>query len=751
MFGYISSNLVHTKSDQCLNGTYIINHPQINQQDVFCKFLYGNINVRKNVKDRSIYASIWNENENIVSVDAQNCTVENELWVCSNPIIKPEDSIMGIEISAVLDNIPDKETKFECFYNEPSCDFKIGPMEFEKIECQMSECSTQYFETKTFNIWPHLMYAQLGILGFFAVFLFCFSKWQSKKYKNLKQNFTKPLPYKFNVSYSLGKRNILRNIQGVLEPGKLTAMMGPSGAGKSTLLDVLAQVEMSGKVKGSFVYGSKGVKIGCLRFRNSIGYVIQNDLFLPQLTVLETLWFAVNTRLPETMHFKEKEQLINNVLHDLNLWTIRNSRVGNLKQRSLSGGEVRRLSIAVEIISGPNLLFMDEPTSGLDANNAFLMIQNLSNLCKNLNKTILCTIHQPRPEVFDLFDTILLLSNGETVYNGPAKQMKEYFESCGFVSKKHIADFAIDVAIGKHIQITTEIQTQIQNQEVVTVNIQPRYFVSFWTQGWLLVKRNFCCLIRDPKTLFGHLIFAILSSLLIGLFFFDSKLDVAGIQNKVSVCVFVQLFISLSSLSVITNLVNDIEVFKLERSNGRYRPSLYILAKIFCDLIPLRLIPTVFCALIVYIMVGFQNIFMNILSYIMALSLFCVACFFTSLSIGLLISDTGIACLVSTIVSIFLLSFNGTFMNYKTLLPVVHSLQYISPFKYCTEAILAAEFSGLTFDAKLLELDGKSFLREYFSLDVNALHYDLLCLIWINSALFITCILAVVYKVRDTR
>lgn len=162
------------------------------------------------------------------------------------------------------------------------------------------------------------------------------------------------------------------------------------------------------------------------------GYVDQEDVLSPHLTVYESLLFSARTRLPESMKLSAKKAIVDNVLKQLGLWEIRNSRIGGSgTMRGISGGEKRRVSIGIELVTSPSILFLDEPTSGLDSYNAHLLLDTLSKLAKEQKKTVVCTIHQPRSDIFNMFDDLIVLAKGEVVYNGIARDAEKWCETMG--------------------------------------------------------------------------------------------------------------------------------------------------------------------------------------------------------------------------------------------------------------------------------------------------------------------------------
>jgi ABC-type multidrug transport system ATPase subunit len=251
-----------------------------------------------------------------------------------------------------------------------------------------------------------------------------------------------------NVAYNLNGKQILSGISGAVHPGELMAIMGASGAGKTTFLDILARKNKLGATSGDFYLN--GEKVRDEEFKSVIGFVDQDDTLLPTLTVHETILDSALLRLPREMSRTSKEQKVEDVERQLGIYHIRNQKIGSEEtSRGISGGEKRRVGIACELVTSPSILFLDEPTSGLDAFNAFNVVECLVNLVKNYNRTVVVTIHQPRSNIVALFDRLLLLAKGRTVYSGPFENCQPYFDNIGYTCPPgfNIADYLIDLTM----------------------------------------------------------------------------------------------------------------------------------------------------------------------------------------------------------------------------------------------------------------------------------------------------------------
>ena len=252
-----------------------------------------------------------------------------------------------------------------------------------------------------------------------------------------------------NISYAINGKQILNDVSGIAHPGQIMAIMGASGAGKSTFLDILARKNKRGTTVGNFYVN--GEKIPDNEYKNVIGFVDQEDTLMGTLTVEETIRTSALLRLPADMGISVKEQRVLEVMRQLGIYHIKDQLIGSEEGngRGISGGEKRRVGIACELVTSPSILFLDEPTSGLDAFNAFNVVECLVTLAKTYNRTVVFTIHQPRSNIVALFDQLVLLAKGRTVYSGPFSTCQAYFDHIGYPCPPgfNIADFLVDLTM----------------------------------------------------------------------------------------------------------------------------------------------------------------------------------------------------------------------------------------------------------------------------------------------------------------
>ncbi|XP_057859925.2 ABC transporter G family member 42 isoform X2 [Cryptomeria japonica] len=230
---------------------------------------------------------------------------------------------------------------------------------------------------------------------------------------------------------------LLQDVTAAFRPGVLTALMGVSGAGKTTLMDVLAGRKTGGYTEGDIRISGFPQKQET--FARIAGYCEQNDIHSPQVTVWESLMFSAFLRLPKDVDTETKTEFVDEVMELVELYNLRDALVGLPGVTGLSTEQRKRLTIAVELVANPSIIFMDEPTSGLDARAAAIVMRTVRNTV-NTGRTVVCTIHQPSIEIFEEFDELLLMKRGgQIIYYGPlgrnSHKMIEYFEAIQGVTK----------------------------------------------------------------------------------------------------------------------------------------------------------------------------------------------------------------------------------------------------------------------------------------------------------------------------
>ncbi|KAK3165312.1 hypothetical protein QOZ80_1AG0031670 [Eleusine coracana subsp. coracana] len=430
------------------------------------------------------------------------------------------------------------------------------------------------------------------------------------------------------------KLQLLSGISGAFRPGVLTALMGVSGSGKTTLMDVLSGRKTTGYIEGE-IYIS-GYRKNQATFARISGYCEQNDIHSPQITVRESLLFSVFMRLPKEVTDEEKKIFVDEVMELVELDGLKDAIVGLPGVNGLSTEQRKRLTIAVELVANPSIIFMDEPTSGLDSRAAAIVMRTVRNTV-NTGRTVVCTIHQPSIDIFESFDELILMKRGgQVIYSGPlgrnSHKVVEYFEAIPGVPKIkescNPATWMLDVSSS-----ATEVQLKIdfaehyksstmyqRNKALVKQLSKPppgscdlyfptEYSQSAFDQFKFCLWKQWLTYWRSPDYNLVRIFFTLFTALLLGVIFWrvgrtlKSSTDLLIIIGSMY---FAVAFVGFENCITVQPVVAvERTVFYRERAAGMYSAIPYALAQVVME-IPYVFVESAIYTLIVYSMMSFQ-------------------------------------------------------------------------------------------------------------------------------------------------
>ncbi|OAQ66072.1 ABC transporter [Pochonia chlamydosporia 170] len=424
-------------------------------------------------------------------------------------------------------------------------------------------------------------------------------------------------------------KDLLKSVAADLQPGTLTAIIGGSGSGKTTLLNTMAERITSSRLKQS----------GLVTFNRQTGvhnirhaYVMQQDILLPTLTVRETLHYSAALRLPSSTSAEDRHRVVEEVIRELGLKECANTRIGNSQHRGCSGGEKRRVSIGVQLLANPSVLFLDEPTTGLDATSAFQLVRTLKALAQK-GRTVITTIHQPRSEIWNLFDNLVVLSKGGPVYAGSIPDCLPWFKTHGFSLPPFVnpAEYIIDITAVDNRTPELEAETSarvdslksaweeesarrypplleiVDNRHRKQDNVAKTH-ASFTRQLRVLTDRTLKVTYRDPLGMAAAIIEAVLMGIVTGYIFFDLGRDQAGIRSReggLYTAAGLQGYLIL--LFEVYRMTIDIPTFDRESSDNCVDALPYVLSRRLARF-PTEDLPVPFLfSVLVYFMAGFER------------------------------------------------------------------------------------------------------------------------------------------------
>ncbi|XP_071102104.1 protein white-like [Haliotis cracherodii] len=484
-----------------------------------------------------------------------------------------------------------------------------------------------------------------------------------------------------------------------------------------------AQYVIKGAVKVNGVDVGRGIN-------NISAYVQQDELFIGTLTVREHLIFRAMLRMDQTLSKSARLLRVEEVILEMGLSKCAETQIGTPgRTKGISGGEMKRLSFASEVLTNPPLMFCDEPTSSLDSFMAQSIVQTLQNMASK-GRTILCTIHQPSSEVFAMFDQLLLLSEGRKAFMGSSSDALNFFESQGYSCPRNFnpADFYVHAlavrAEGEgqrrdkveklcnafcqsdtYHQLTDTItdicKDALENRALSIIvedgNKRDRYRASWIRQLTILLWRSWTCVYRDVALFRTRVIQTVIVALLLGLVYLGQGNDQKSVMNINGVLF---LFIMTHSVTcmfgVIASFTAEASVFLREYGGGMYSTDVYFLSKTLAEIPILCALPVISVA-IFYWLVGLYNDGMAFLVCAGAAILFSNV----ALSFGYMLSTVSpsveIALALAPPSLLPMVLFGGMFLNNASTPVYFLWLKYLSWYQYAFEIMAVNQWMNIKY------------------------------------------------------
>lgn len=609
-----------------------------------------------------------------------------------------------------------------------------------------------------------------------------------------------------NITYTVKEgifrkkaRVILDNINGDFSGGELTAIMGPSGSGKTMLLNILAGYTSKGVVGEKLVNEKPRNE---LAFQRKSCYIMQDDDLHPLLTVSESMMIAANLKMSSLYSVKEKKTRIKEILESMGLYHHRKTRSG-----ALSGGEKKRLSIALELLKNPDVMFFDEPTSGLDSVASKQCILLLKQMAIS-GKTIVCSIHQPSAPIFEIFDHLYVVANSKCIYQGSVKGLLPYLEEVDLKCPTYHnpADYLLEVANGDYGDYATILSEKSQNglsleyrkkqrnslqleslehigrmmqsgrmtpvhappiflsKTPITCDInldftyihsyKGTYPASFLRQLSILIQRTFLINTRDRTLTISRFLTHIAIGLFIGILYFGIGVDASNMFNNFNYMFFSEMFLMMTAFnSVLTTFPSELPVIAREHFNKWYSLKSYYLAISIAD-IPIQMAATTCYGLLTYFMTQ-----QPVEVYRLGLFLFmCMLIAAVSQSFGLLIGAAmsinngvifGPFCFLPFTI------FSGFFVQLTATHPALHWIFHISFLKYGFEglvlSVMGYERGKLPCEAEYCNFVHPKHFLKVMDMDNSTYSMSVIFLVSLFLVLRIAAFIALHLKVKNSR
>ncbi|XP_047327019.1 pleiotropic drug resistance protein 1-like [Impatiens glandulifera] len=534
---------------------------------------------------------------------------------------------------------------------------------------------------------------------------------------------------------------LLKGVSGSFRPGVLTALMGISGAGKTTLMDVLAGRKTGGYIDGTI--SISGYPKNQETFARIAGYCEQTDIHSPHVTVYESLQFSAWLRLPPEVNDETKKMFVEEVMELVELSPLKEALVGMPGVNGLSTEQRKRLTIAVELVANPSIIFMDEPTSGLDARAAAIVMRTVRNTV-DTGRTVVCTIHQPSMDIFDAFDELLLLKRGgEAIYFGPLGRhsfhLINYLEGISGVSKLkdgynpatwmlEVTSASQEAALGiDFADVFKSSELHRRNKAMIKELNKPipgssdlhfptKYSQRFVVQCIACLWKQHLSYWRNPPYTAVRLFFTTIIAVMFGTIFWqlgskrERQQDLFNAMGSMYCAV---LFIGVSNTIAVLPIVSvERTVFYREKAAGMYSALPYAFAQVLIEL-PHVLFQTVFYSVIVYAMIGFEWTAIKFFWYFFFMYFTLLYFTFYGMMAVAVTPNHNIANIVATAFVLIWNLFSG-FVVPKTRIPVWWRWYCnISPVSWSMYGLLVSQYGDI--ESKLdTGATVKEFMKSYF-------------------------------------
>ncbi|XP_049408532.1 ABC transporter G family member 20-like [Solanum stenotomum] len=528
---------------------------------------------------------------------------------------------------------------------------------------------------------------------------------------------------------------LLNDISGEAREGEIMAVLGASGSGKSTLIDALADRISRESLKGNVTLNGEVLESKLLKVISA--YVMQDDLLFPMLTVEETLMFSAEFRLPRTISKSKKNARVQALIDQLGLTNAAKTVIGDEGHRGVSGGERRRVSIGIDIIHDPIVLFLDEPTSGLDSTSAYMVVKVLQRIAQS-GSIVIMSIHQPSYRILSLLDRLIILSRGHTVLTSPPSSLQQFFADFGnpIPENENRIEFALDfirelegtpngtktlmefnktwqrernsttstssfyngpkpslkdaisasVSRGKLVSGATNIDPNVSSSNV------PKFANPFWVDMVVIAKRSMLNSMRMPE-LFGMRFGAVVvTGIILATIFWKLDNSPKGVQERLGFFAFAMSTTFYTCAEAIPVFLQERYIFMRETAHNAYRRSSYVVSHAIISL-PSILVLSIAFAVTTYWSVGLAGGVSGFLYFLLFLlaSFWAGSSFVTFLS-GVIYNIMMAYTVVVAVLAYFFL-FSGFFISRDRIPPYWIWFHYMSLVKYPYQGVLQNEFS----------------------------------------------------------
>ena len=517
-------------------------------------------------------------------------------------------------------------------------------------------------------------------------------------------------------------KKILSNVSGIVKPGQFLAIIGASGAGKTTLLNYLSGKMLAHELipEGVTLINGKSTKID-QNYLEFTAFVQQEDILMETLTVMECLEYAA--LLKYSADPKIRNRRIGEVMEELELNDVKDIRFGGLRHngRVLNRGEKKRLSIAVELMTNPSLLFLDEPTTSMDTFTAEKIVQIVNRL-KEKGRTIIATIHQPNTQIYNSFDQLMIMALGRTIYQNEARDAVTYFASINYPcpSNKNPADYFMSLLSEDTYSHTGNVQKTYpefieemgkkylegpkcriaecnpQMPELTDDFVRQRKFKASWMQQFhILYKRASLNSLR----LLGDEILRIFTIIVLGLFMLALYYDIpntgyVALQNRVGAIFMLSITMIMGSATYsVLSFPEERAVLMREQASSMYEITPYFFSKVLAG-IPFAIHQPVILTIMLYWAIPLHASGGSFVIFLVSMFFGYQVGVSYSLLLGAFITNRESLITLAPLITVPLIMLSGFYVSLDKVVPILWPFQWISGPKYMFNIQLRNEFIG---------------------------------------------------------
>ncbi|KAG8443620.1 hypothetical protein GDO86_008968 [Hymenochirus boettgeri] len=586
--------------------------------------------------------------------------------------------------------------------------------------------------------------------------------------------------------YKKWTRQILKDVSFYMECGQMMAILGNSGSGKTTLLDAMSgRIGRQGTLLGEvYVNGSQLKKE---QFQDCFSYVLQHDTLLSYLTVQETLTYTARLALQKNSDESIKMK-VDSVMAELSLMHVAHTVIGGRILNGISSGETRRVSIAAQLIQDPKIILLDEPTTGLDSMTANQIVLLLSELARK-DRVVIISIHQPRSELFRVFDKIAIMSCGELIFCGEPEEMISFFDECGYECPEHSNpfDFYVDLTSVDTRSKERELETYSRSQSIISTYRNSSFFKNTLEQietskrsrkqklipfkrkdapnevckVWILLRRTVRNLSRDKI----GIIMRLSQNLIFALFLAFFIIHLSNDQLKGAVPDRLGFIYQCLGAPPYTGLLNAVALFPSLRAisdqegkDGLYQKWQMLLAYII-HILPFSILSVAIFSSFIYWVIGLYPEISRFLFFFAVVLVPHLMGELLTLAVLGVVNNPNIVNAGVTLLNIAgILVGSGILRSLQEMPRVFQLLSYITYQKYASELLVVNEFKDLTFTCGIKNISlglnpqcpftkGNEFIEGTFPDATTRITFDFLMLYAFLPATVIVCMIS--FKIRD--